>query len=146
MVTAVLGFLGGNGRSRLRIAGRLRQQLLEEVDLLNRLPEGPAKVDLEAHIQRRVRLLVAEQEGHTATERLTIRWAVAFVMGGLTLIMLLMAGVIPNDNAWVRWPILFIALGCLVYGMQAGMNAHEARTQRRWLKRQQAEIAGHAEA
>lgn len=146
VVTAVLGFLGGNGWSRLRIAGRLRQQLLEEVELLDRLPEGPTKVELEAHVQARVRLLVAEQEGHTASERLTIRWAVAFVMSGFTVLIALMAGVIGNDSPWVRWPVGLIALGFLVYGMHAGMSAHEARTQRRWVKRQQAESVGHADA
>lgn len=107
---------------------------------MNSLPEGRAKAELTSHIERRVRLLVAEQENYTANERLNRRWAAAFVVSGFSFMFMVTADLI-GGTAWVNVPITLLALVGIVAGMSMAMNAHEARNERRWAKRQRAEDA-----
>ncbi len=82
-VTGLLGFLGGNGVSRLRLTERLRAALAADLAIYKEMPDGPAREELRAHIDGQARLLVSEHTDNVTAERtqVVIGLALAF-MGG----------------------------------------------------------------
>ncbi|WP_299444116.1 hypothetical protein [uncultured Phycicoccus sp.] len=139
LLTAVLGFLGGNGWSRLQLSGRLRADVAAEVEILNQMPAGRARDALAQHIDGRVLLLVAEQEGRTSTERQNVRWAVVFILLGLLLPVL--AYVEPEFAASPWLPSAFRVMGVamMAFGFFSLMRVREQHQQRKWAKRRAAE-------
>lgn len=139
IISSVVAVLGGTGWYRWRRTARLRQELVEEVGLLNSLPEGSAKDALGEHVDRRVLLLVAEQEDWNTKERLNVRWSVGFIAAGLLFVVLFSTDPLTQANQWLRGFVLLIAIGSIATGTYWAMDTHAQRGQRRWAKRFRAE-------
>ncbi|QNN53563.1 hypothetical protein [Nocardioides mesophilus] len=86
LVPVVLGLIGGNLAS-LRRAGRLRRAVLSDVEILNGLPDGSAKLALQKVVEHRVHLLIAEETPSPEEENLKRRRGWSWVAVGIVLFL-----------------------------------------------------------
>lgn len=140
LATAILGFLGTTGWWRLRMSGRLRANIADEVAILNQLPEGEAHDALGEHIERRVLLLIAEQEGMTSSERLNVRWAWAWIGVGLLLPILVIWGTQLAMSSWPARLLTWAGVALAGFGVYSLMRLRDQHQQRKWEKRREAEV------
>ena len=70
----------------LRRRGRLRASIVAELAVLKELPEGDVRRELERHVERQVRALIAEEELMTVMERSDVQLSVMMIVGGAGLL------------------------------------------------------------
>lgn len=113
LVGAVLAFIGtSTGVQRLYSAGRIRLSIRDELAILKDFPESATRTELQQHVERQVRLLIAEEEPPTEKERQNRRWGWVLVLLG---VLLLPVGVMESSNGpiWLQavWALLASAVG-----------------------------------
>lgn len=141
-VVAALGvmsaFFAGNGVSRLRRSGRLREGIASDQLILDRLDKGgTAHGKLTSHIEKRVQLLVAEETPYEADERTGQRvgwFCVTLGIAGIAGMSAEAIGYAPIEEAWAAVLIILgvgLFAGVLYVGVHIIMTATSRRNQRR---------------
>lgn len=115
VIAGAVGFLGGDGWNRVRLTGRLRANIAAESALLKELPANVRPL-MERHLEHQTRLLLAEQEWFTWSERSRRNWG-ALLIASSPFPLLMLSGV-ADGRGWT--PSWFAAVGLL---MSAGLIA-----------------------
>lgn len=116
VVGAVAGFFARGEYARFTERGRLPGDIAKQLDMLERLPDGLARNELQRHVERQVRYLVAYEQPRSFGERLMTRYQVLAVSFGMFSLLLVRES--PELAASpARWAVFLISGVCLLFGV-----------------------------
>ena len=138
ILTLVLGYLLKGEFLGLTERGRLPGRIASQLDILEKLPEGPTRDELQRHIERHVRYLVAHEEPSTVAERERVRGASIVFLAAVGFGALMVSEEGPPSSA-EDWVTFAIGLSFVLLSLWRLMSALDQRGDRRWRRLREAE-------